>query len=84
MSASDDPAAANGRTRYSFSASIAARSPNKARSGNNSAACTGRGAPPHPPPAAQPEWERPQMWTADGLHPSSLGHHLFAAGVAEQ
>ncbi|MCC3332740.1 SGNH/GDSL hydrolase family protein [Nocardia abscessus] len=33
--------------------------------------------------AAQPEWERPQMWTADGLHPSSLGHHLFAAGVAE-
>ncbi|MGQ4599374.1 GDSL-type esterase/lipase family protein [Nocardia sp. R6R-6] len=33
--------------------------------------------------AAQPEWERPQMWTADGLHPSSLGHHQFAAGVAE-
>ncbi|MBF6298855.1 SGNH/GDSL hydrolase family protein [Nocardia amamiensis] len=33
--------------------------------------------------AAQPEWERPEVWTADGLHPSSLGHRLFAAGAAE-
>ncbi|WP_330253462.1 SGNH/GDSL hydrolase family protein [Nocardia sp. NBC_00565] len=33
--------------------------------------------------AAQPEWERPEVWTADGLHPSSLGHHMFAAGAAE-
>jgi lysophospholipase L1-like esterase len=33
--------------------------------------------------AAEPEWEQPQMWTADGLHPSSLGHHRFAASVAE-
>ncbi|MFG1795958.1 SGNH/GDSL hydrolase family protein [Nocardia sp. NPDC049149] len=33
--------------------------------------------------AAEPEWERPEVWTADGLHPSSLGHHLFAAGAAD-
>ncbi|WP_433622838.1 SGNH/GDSL hydrolase family protein [Nocardia sp. CA-120079] len=33
--------------------------------------------------AAQTEWERPEVWTADGLHPSSLGHHMFAAGAAE-
>ncbi|WP_280408010.1 SGNH/GDSL hydrolase family protein [Nocardia brasiliensis] len=33
--------------------------------------------------AAAPEWEQPQLWTADGLHPSSLGHHLFACGAAE-
>ncbi|MEW1741299.1 SGNH/GDSL hydrolase family protein, partial [Nocardia beijingensis] len=33
--------------------------------------------------AAEPEWERPEMWTADGLHPSSLGHHRFAASAAE-
>ncbi|MFI6364229.1 SGNH/GDSL hydrolase family protein [Nocardia sp. NPDC050630] len=33
--------------------------------------------------AALPEWEQPEVWTADGLHPSSLGHHMFAAGAAE-
>ncbi|MRH88306.1 SGNH/GDSL hydrolase family protein [Nocardia sp. SYP-A9097] len=33
--------------------------------------------------AARPEWERPEMWTEDGLHPSPLGHRLFAAAAAE-
>ncbi|WP_433714405.1 GDSL-type esterase/lipase family protein [Nocardia sp. CA-084685] len=33
--------------------------------------------------ATLPEWEQPEVWTADGLHPSSLGHHMFAAGAAE-
>lgn len=33
--------------------------------------------------AARPEWARPEMWTDDGLHPSSLGHRVFAAAAAE-
>ncbi|MFF0492492.1 SGNH/GDSL hydrolase family protein [Nocardia sp. NPDC004068] len=33
--------------------------------------------------AAQPQWARPEMWTEDGLHPSSLGHRVFAAAAAE-
>ncbi|WP_216906943.1 SGNH/GDSL hydrolase family protein [Nocardia noduli] len=33
--------------------------------------------------AARPEWERAEVWTEDGLHPSPLGHRLFAAGAAE-
>ena len=33
--------------------------------------------------AARPEWERPEMWTEDGLHPSPLGHRLFAVAAAE-
>ncbi|MFF0543616.1 SGNH/GDSL hydrolase family protein [Nocardia thailandica] len=32
---------------------------------------------------ARPEWERAEVWTADGLHPSPLGHRLFAAAAAE-
>ncbi|WP_067570800.1 SGNH/GDSL hydrolase family protein [Nocardia acidivorans] len=33
--------------------------------------------------ASRPEWERPGVWTEDGLHPSPLGHRLFAAAAAE-
>jgi lysophospholipase L1-like esterase len=33
--------------------------------------------------AGDPVWGRPAMWSADGLHPSSDGHHYFAATVAE-
>ncbi|MEU4596809.1 SGNH/GDSL hydrolase family protein [Nocardia sp. NPDC023988] len=33
--------------------------------------------------AARPEWARPEVWTADGLHPSPVGHRLFAAAAAE-
>ncbi|WP_405163355.1 SGNH/GDSL hydrolase family protein [Nocardia sp. NBC_01499] len=33
--------------------------------------------------ATEPDWALPEVWTADGLHPSSLGHHMFAAGAAE-
>ncbi|MGN2639754.1 SGNH/GDSL hydrolase family protein [Nocardia takedensis] len=33
--------------------------------------------------AAVPEWERAEVWTEDGLHPSPLGHRLFAAGAAD-
>ncbi|WP_054813855.1 SGNH/GDSL hydrolase family protein [Nocardia arizonensis] len=33
--------------------------------------------------AARPDWERPEVWTEDGLHPSPLGHRLFAAGAAD-
>lgn len=33
--------------------------------------------------AARPEWARPEVWTADGLHPSPVGHRLFAATAAE-
>ncbi|WP_306356205.1 MULTISPECIES: SGNH/GDSL hydrolase family protein [unclassified Nocardia] len=35
------------------------------------------------PIAEDAEWARPQVWTEDGLHPSPLGHRLFAAGAAE-
>ncbi|MCU1645381.1 MAG: hypothetical protein JWN03_5656 [Nocardia sp.] len=33
--------------------------------------------------AARPDWARPEMWTEDGLHPSPLGHRLFAVAAAE-
>ncbi|MFE6921411.1 SGNH/GDSL hydrolase family protein [Nocardia sp. NPDC057663] len=33
--------------------------------------------------AAHPDWARPEVWTADGLHPSPAGHRLFAATAAE-
>ncbi|MBF6183925.1 MULTISPECIES: SGNH/GDSL hydrolase family protein [Nocardia] len=33
--------------------------------------------------ASDPAWERPEMWTADGLHPAPLGHHLFAVTAAD-
>ncbi|MEV6560742.1 SGNH/GDSL hydrolase family protein [Nocardia sp. NPDC051756] len=33
--------------------------------------------------ATEPDWALPEVWTEDGLHPSSLGHHMFAAGAAE-
>ncbi|GAA5061626.1 SGNH/GDSL hydrolase family protein [Nocardia callitridis] len=33
--------------------------------------------------AVEDRWARQELWTADGLHPSSLGHRQFAAGAAE-
>lgn len=33
--------------------------------------------------AGDPEWERPEVWTADGLHPAPFGHHLFAVAAAD-
>ncbi len=33
--------------------------------------------------AASDEWTRPEMWTSDGLHPSPMGHKLFASDTAE-
>ncbi|MFE3321770.1 SGNH/GDSL hydrolase family protein [Nocardia sp. NPDC059195] len=33
--------------------------------------------------AGRPEWERPEMWTEDGMHPSPLGHREFAVAAAE-
>ncbi len=33
--------------------------------------------------AGAPEWEAPKVWTADGLHPSPIGHHMFAVRAAE-
>ncbi|WP_067689446.1 SGNH/GDSL hydrolase family protein [Nocardia jejuensis] len=33
--------------------------------------------------AARPEWDRPEVWTEDGLHPSPLGHRMFAAAAGE-
>jgi len=33
--------------------------------------------------AGQPEWARRAMWSADGLHPSPLGHRRFAESMAE-
>ncbi|MDJ0394205.1 SGNH/GDSL hydrolase family protein [Rhodococcus sp. G-MC3] len=33
--------------------------------------------------AASPQWSEGEMWTADGLHPSSIGHREFAASAAE-
>lgn len=30
-----------------------------------------------------PEWSDPEMWSADGLHPSPRGHQWFAESVAE-
>ncbi|KAA9151254.1 SGNH/GDSL hydrolase family protein [Amycolatopsis acidicola] len=30
-----------------------------------------------------PEWRRREMWSADGLHPSPLGHRVFAESMAE-
>lgn len=32
--------------------------------------------------AGDPAWARPEMWTADGLHPAPLGHHTFAVAAA--
>jgi lysophospholipase L1-like esterase len=29
------------------------------------------------------QWRGPDMWSADGLHPSPLGHHRFAERMAE-
>ncbi|HVV12545.1 SGNH/GDSL hydrolase family protein [Amycolatopsis sp.] len=31
-----------------------------------------------------PEWTDPAMWSADGLHPSPLGHRRFAESMADQ
>ncbi len=33
--------------------------------------------------AESDEWTQPEMWTPDGLHPSPMGHKLFASGTAE-
>ncbi|HEX3788489.1 MAG TPA: SGNH/GDSL hydrolase family protein [Pseudonocardiaceae bacterium] len=32
---------------------------------------------------AMPEWSDPAMWSADGLHPSPLGHQWFAETTAD-
>jgi len=33
--------------------------------------------------AAAPEWSNPTYWSADGLHPSPLGHRHFAETMAD-
>lgn len=33
--------------------------------------------------AASAEWAHDEMWTSDGVHPSSAGHRLFASAAAE-
>lgn len=33
--------------------------------------------------AASPQWSEDEMWTSDGLHPSSTGHREFAASAVE-
>ncbi|MDF0529509.1 GDSL-type esterase/lipase family protein [Tsukamurella sp. 8F] len=33
--------------------------------------------------AADPGWQRDEMWSPDGLHPSPCGHQEFASGVRE-
>jgi lysophospholipase L1-like esterase len=33
--------------------------------------------------ARSPSWDRPVMWSADGLHPSQDGHRVFAEGMAD-
>lgn len=34
--------------------------------------------------AADPEWRNRAMWSADGLHPSPLGHRRFAEAIAAE
>ncbi|MDJ0362803.1 SGNH/GDSL hydrolase family protein [Rhodococcus sp. H29-C3] len=33
--------------------------------------------------ASSPQWSEGEMWTLDGLHPSSIGHRQFAASAVE-
>ncbi|MEV4319525.1 SGNH/GDSL hydrolase family protein [Actinocrispum sp. NPDC049592] len=33
--------------------------------------------------ARSPSWDRPVMWSADGLHPSPDGHRVFADAMAD-
>jgi lysophospholipase L1-like esterase len=33
--------------------------------------------------ARSPSWDRPVMWSADGLHPSPDGHRVFAGAMAD-